>query len=187
VELDPSRNFTVVVSRPEDRPANAVRRCGVSWLDWGAGDGAGNPDYGALIVRNMLVAPDFAEAIQNVPQPGAEREVMGPYFPESEYSTKADFEARGCAAPARRPKLRLRVRPRYPVAGRRVTIRFRVTRRGRPASGATVALAGRRARTNGRGRAHLELRLTPGAYRATARRAGARPGKQWIRAAAARQ
>jgi hypothetical protein len=188
VELDAERNFTIVVSRPEDRPANAVRRCGVSWLDWGDGDGAGNPDYGALIMRNMLVSPDFAEAIQNVPRPGVEREVMGPYFPESEYSTKAEFEAAGCAAvPPRRPKLRLRVRPRYPRAGRRATLRFSVRAAGRPADDATVRVAGRSAQTDRRGRARMTLRLRPGAYRVTATKAGARPGKQWIRAADARQ
>ena len=36
--------------------------CGVAWLDWGErGDGAGDPDYGLLIMRNMLVSPDFEQ------------------------------------------------------------------------------------------------------------------------------
>ena len=91
------REFTVVVSKPEDRPANATRECGVAWLDWGAnGDGAGDPDYAALILRNMLVDPDFPHAIQRVARPGTEAEVMGPHFPRADYMTREEFEARGC-------------------------------------------------------------------------------------------
>jgi hypothetical protein len=86
------------VSKAADRPANARAECGVAWLDWGErGDGAGNPDYGFLIMRNMLVSPDFAQAIQRVPKPGEEQAAMGPYFPRSEYTSRAAFEARGCA------------------------------------------------------------------------------------------
>jgi hypothetical protein len=97
VSIGRARRFTVVVSRAADRPANARRRCGVSWLDWGErGDGAGNPDYGFLILRNMLVSPSFAQAIQRVPRPGAERQTMGPYFPRAAYSSKEEFEERGC-------------------------------------------------------------------------------------------
>jgi hypothetical protein len=102
VKIDSKRNYTIVVSRAADRPANAVKRCGVSWLDWGMrGDGAGNPNYAALIMRNMLVSPGFAQAIQNVPEPGAERRVMGPYFPRTAYSTKAGFESRACKGATR--------------------------------------------------------------------------------------
>jgi hypothetical protein len=91
------RDYTIVVSKRADRPANARRRCGVAWLNWGErGDGAGDPDYGLLIMRNMLVDPDFDEAIQNVQRPTEEPAVMGPYFPRSDYSTREEFEARGC-------------------------------------------------------------------------------------------
>jgi hypothetical protein len=87
----------VVVSKAADRPANATRECGVAWLDWGEnGDGAGDADYAALIMRNMLVSPDFENAIQRVERPGTEPEVMGPYFPRSDYMTREEFEARGC-------------------------------------------------------------------------------------------
>ena len=99
VPLSPGRRFTIVVSRPEDRPANAVRRCGVGWLRWALrGDAAGNPDFGFLIIRNMLAAPGFREAIQRIERSGSEREVMGAYFPRSSYSTKAQFERLGCPA-----------------------------------------------------------------------------------------
>jgi hypothetical protein len=98
VPIDAGRSFVIVVSRRADRPANARRRCGVAWLDWGErGDGVGDTDYGFLIMRNMLVSPGFGAAIQNVPQPGEERQVMGAYLPESTYTTTAEFEAAGCS------------------------------------------------------------------------------------------
>jgi len=91
------RNFTIVVSKRADRPANANRRCGVAWMDWGErGDGAGDPGYGFLILRNMLASPNFTHAIQRVEQAGTEAEVMGPYFPRSAYTTVEEFESRGC-------------------------------------------------------------------------------------------
>jgi hypothetical protein len=91
------RNFTVVVSRRSDRPSNARRSCGVAWLDWGnRGDGAGDPNYGLLIMRNMLASPGFKRAIQRVQDPGHERAVMGPLFPNSHYTTTQAFESRGC-------------------------------------------------------------------------------------------
>jgi hypothetical protein len=94
--LDDRRGYTIVASKAADRPRNATRRCGVSWLDLGQGDGAGRSDYAVLIMRNMLVADDFAQAIQRIPRPGAEQQVMGPYFPASEYTSRAAFEGRGC-------------------------------------------------------------------------------------------
>ena len=69
------------------------------WLDWGErGDGAGDPDYGLLILRNMLASPSFSHAIQRVQRPGTERQVMGWFFPRSSYTTRAGFQARGCPA-----------------------------------------------------------------------------------------
>lgn len=95
------RDYTVVVSRASDRPPNARAACGVAWLDWGnRGDGAGDADYGLLIMRNMLASPDFARAIQRVRQPGTESEVMGPFFPRSHYTTTQAFARRGCAGAA---------------------------------------------------------------------------------------
>jgi hypothetical protein len=91
------RNYTVVVSRRSDRPSNARGRCGVAWLDWGnRGDGAGDPNYGLLILRNMLASPGFKRAIQRVQAPGHERAVMGPFFPDSHYTTTKAFASRGC-------------------------------------------------------------------------------------------
>jgi hypothetical protein len=97
VPLGRNRRYTIVVSRAADRPRNARRRCGVAWLDWGTrGDAAGRPDYGLLIMRNMLASPSFAQAIQRIERFGDERRVMGPYFPVSRYTSSAAFERRGC-------------------------------------------------------------------------------------------
>jgi hypothetical protein len=181
VPIDSQRRYTIVVSKAGDRPANATARCRIGWLDWGErGDGAGNPEYGFLIMRNMLVSPDFEQAIQRIPRPGAEATTMGPYFPRTGYSTREEFEARGCAATAsKRPKLRLKVRPRRVRAGRRTVFRFKVVRRhvgrNRPARRATVRFAGRRVKTNHRGRARMAARFErPGVRRARATKSGLR-------------
>jgi hypothetical protein len=93
------RSYTIVVSKKADRPVNANRRCGIAWLEWPErGDGVGDTGYGLLIMRNMLVTPSFAHAIQRVTEAGTEPEVMGPYFPQAGYSSVEDFEARGCDA-----------------------------------------------------------------------------------------
>jgi hypothetical protein len=93
VPVGPDGRYTVVVSTAEQRPANARPECGVTWIEWGP------QPQGLLIYRHMLPEPGFAEAIQSVPAPGAERAVMGEYYPEGEYlPDRAAFEAMGCAA-----------------------------------------------------------------------------------------
>ena len=100
--LDKDGFYTIVTSRAEDRPSNAIERCGAAWVEWPVqGDGAGHPDDAFLIVRNTLPAPDFSEAIQNVSKPGDEASVMGPYLPTGEYMSRTDFEALGCQPSAR--------------------------------------------------------------------------------------
>jgi hypothetical protein len=65
----------------------------VTWLAWGP------QTQGLLIYRHMLPDPSFAQAIQNVPGPGAERAVMGDYFPEGEYlGGPGDFTAPGVSS-----------------------------------------------------------------------------------------
>ncbi len=89
--------YTIVVTRAEDRPANAVARCGVTWLEAPVrGDGAGNLGDNLLLMRNMLPSPGFDHAIQDTRVPGDERAVMRDYLPTSRYSTTAQFEERGC-------------------------------------------------------------------------------------------
>ena len=87
---DRGRRFTVVVSTPEDRPANARAACGVTWLPFGARPTA------ALIMRNQLESPGFDRAIQDVRKPGQERRVMGDFLPRGRYTSTSVFERRGC-------------------------------------------------------------------------------------------
>ena len=83
--------YTIVVSTAANRPASARPECGVTWLPWGP------QTQGLLIYRHMLPDPSFAEAIQNVPAPGAERTTMGDYYPRGEYlGGPQDFKAKGC-------------------------------------------------------------------------------------------
>lgn len=96
VVLDENREFTIVVSKAHNRPVNATAECGVTWLDWGdRGDGAGDEKATYLIIRNMEGA-GFAQSVQNVSSITAASEDMGPYFPVTSYSSKADFESGGC-------------------------------------------------------------------------------------------
>ncbi|MGW5075585.1 hypothetical protein [Rhodococcus sp. NPDC004095] len=98
VPLDSARRFTIVATLPEDRPVNATEACGVAWLPLSpTGDGAGHPDDGYLILRNMLPSAGFGHAVQDTRTPGDEKAVMGQYLPDGVYSSKADFEARGCS------------------------------------------------------------------------------------------
>jgi hypothetical protein len=91
VTVDGAGNYTVVVSTAKNRPSNARAECGVTWLPWGP------QTQGLLIYRHMLADPSFANAIQQIQQPGQERAVMADYYPKGEYvAKKEDFEARGC-------------------------------------------------------------------------------------------
>jgi hypothetical protein len=91
VSVDPGGAYTVVVSNAEQRPANARAECGVTWLPWGP------QTQGLLIYRHMLADPAFQQAIQRIPRPGDERQVMADYYPSGEYlPSKEAFEARGC-------------------------------------------------------------------------------------------
>ncbi len=104
VPLDADRNYTIVVSRPEDRPKNATRENGVAWLKWsprgeGLDDPRNRPDFGMLIMRIMANNPNWKERPDNIKKPGTGEAVMGPYFPKGYYTTKADFETNGAKWP----------------------------------------------------------------------------------------
>lgn len=91
IAVDSGGYYNVVVSTPGNRPANATASCGVTWLPWGPFK------QGLLIYRHMLAGPSFANAIQQVGEPGRERAVMGDYYPDANYyADKAAFERRGC-------------------------------------------------------------------------------------------
>jgi hypothetical protein len=84
--------FTLVMSTPGARPANARAECGVNWIRWGA-----QPD-GFPILRHMLPSVDFAQAIQNVARAGTETDVIGEYLPLGRHVETREYEALGCPA-----------------------------------------------------------------------------------------
>ncbi|HVK81140.1 MAG TPA: hypothetical protein VM915_11075, partial [Verrucomicrobiae bacterium] len=96
------RRYTIVVSRPADRPQNAREECGVTWLDFGAGEGIEGPHgpgrstVGVVYMRFMAPEPDWAHAPHRVARPGEERAIMGAAFPWSAYTSREAFEARAC-------------------------------------------------------------------------------------------
>jgi hypothetical protein len=65
--------FTIVISRPKDRP-----RCARNWLPWGP------QPQGVVIYRHMLADPGFSGSIQQASY-GSEQESMGDYFPSARY------------------------------------------------------------------------------------------------------
>jgi hypothetical protein len=99
VPLDKDGNYTIVVSRPEDRPKNATAEHGVAWIDWGPGEGLNDArnrkDWGMLLVRMMSPDPNWENSPTKVTKPGEEAAVLGPYYPRGEYTDKAAFEAKG--------------------------------------------------------------------------------------------
>ncbi len=97
IPLDANRDYTIVSSLPQDRPGNATTQCGVAWIPWpAAGDGLGHLNDGLLVVRNMLPAAGFTNAIQDVTSPSSTVAVLGPYYPQGSYTTTTAFQQLGC-------------------------------------------------------------------------------------------
>lgn len=97
VPSDAQGAYTIVVSTAAKRPANARAECGVAWMDWGSvGDGIGNAHGGFLLYRHMMPAADFKQSLFATQTLGDEQEVLGEYFPQTRYMSKAEFEQRGC-------------------------------------------------------------------------------------------
>lgn len=102
VPLDSERNYTIVVSRREDRPKNATPENGIAWLEWSPrGEGLTDPrnreDFAILMIRMMANSPDWNQSPDYVTKPGEEESVMGPYLPRGEYVTREAFEQRNPA------------------------------------------------------------------------------------------
>jgi hypothetical protein len=106
VPVDEQGCYTIVVSRPEDRPANATTENGVAWLDWGRGDCPEEPrnraDYAMLGMRFMACQPDWEHSPARATRPGMEESVLGPYYPRGYYTTREEFEAEGVRRQGRR-------------------------------------------------------------------------------------
>ncbi len=104
VTINPDGFYTIVTSLPENRPENANANCGVGYLPWpDQGDGfsivdgkTDDPDAAFLIMRHMLPATGFEQAVQNTSVAGDEASVMGEYLPKATYMNRSEFEALGC-------------------------------------------------------------------------------------------
>jgi hypothetical protein len=104
VPLDADRNYTIVISRPEDRPKNATQENGVSWLKWsprgeGLSDARNRDNFGMLIMRIMGNNPTWDERPDRITKPGTGEAVMGRYFPRGYYTTTSEFEMNGAKRP----------------------------------------------------------------------------------------
>jgi hypothetical protein len=158
--------FTYVISTPENRPAKAVPRCGVTWIPWGPAR------HGLLIYRHLIPAPGFRNAIGNIREPGREREVMGDYYPEGRYfANAAAFDAWDC--PEAGHGTARTTLAGVPRASRCVSRDFTVTARtqgARPPRRVRVRLNGRTIATTTRTGARIRVparRLRGGRHRLT--------------------
>jgi hypothetical protein len=99
--INAKRDYTVVVSLPQDRPKNATDKCGVAWMNWGTkGDGYTRPDSTLIIMRNLATTAHtaFPHSVQDITAPGAVKSTMGAYLPTVTYTTAAKFQKQGCQA-----------------------------------------------------------------------------------------
>jgi hypothetical protein len=88
--------YTIVVSQPEHRPANATPDNGVAWVQ---GADPTLPDL--VLLRHMLPAEAFfAQSVWAVPElvVGAAQPIMGPYYPQTVYADTATFASGGAEA-----------------------------------------------------------------------------------------
>ncbi|MFZ1323003.1 MAG: DUF1254 domain-containing protein [Ignavibacteria bacterium] len=97
IPLDKDRNFTIVVSRKEDRPSNATAENGIAWLEWSPrGEGLNDPrnrtDFGMLMIRIMANNPKWENRPDLITKPGMEESVMKAYYPIGHYTDKKTFE-----------------------------------------------------------------------------------------------
>jgi hypothetical protein len=109
IALDARRRYVIVYSRLQDRPRNARRAGGVTWVDWGPTNELG------LMIRWKTVRPEWSfdrsPDERNLPwrtaalsSPQYDPKLlyvndwsgfMGEYLPRVHYMTKAEFEALG--------------------------------------------------------------------------------------------
>jgi hypothetical protein len=109
IALHADRRYVIVYSRPQDRPRNANRAAGVTWIDWGPTNELG------LMMRWKTVRPEwsFAKSPDEINLPWRTTALsspqydpkllytndwngfMGDYLPRVHYMTRAEFEALG--------------------------------------------------------------------------------------------
>ena len=110
VPVDEKGYFTIVMSWPENRPKNAIRACGVKWIDFGGGEGhyvGARAWVNIVYLRYMhsLSGEAWPQSPANIPQPTKDKPapldavVMEDYYPRARYTSKANFEKFGPQMP----------------------------------------------------------------------------------------
>ena len=91
------RSYVIAFAKSQMRPKNATRKCGVAWLPADPeGDGAGRPDTGLLLTRNVLPSAGYKKSSWSVTSPFNAAEIMGDHYPKGDYMAKKAFESHGC-------------------------------------------------------------------------------------------
>jgi hypothetical protein len=113
VPLDANGYYTIVISKPGQRPANASTVCGAKWLDFGTGEGevegsaVPNRSWeGVVYMRYMdaLKGAEWPQSPKNIAEPTPASpnneldSVMGEYAPVASYTSQSLYEAAGCEA-----------------------------------------------------------------------------------------
>jgi hypothetical protein len=86
--IDAGGYYNIVISPPGKKPATATHDYGFDWISYGTNP---VPPEGVIIYRQQLAAPDFAEAISNIPQGGSASRAMGDYYPHITYCSSDVF------------------------------------------------------------------------------------------------
>lgn len=103
IEVDDEGYFTIAVSTPRNRPANATEENKVSWITHGNGEGffkGARPLLGEVYFRYQCPSDSWKESPANIPPPTPEHPIpqdplyMKEYYPRAVYLSKEEFE--GC-------------------------------------------------------------------------------------------
>jgi hypothetical protein len=133
----------------------------------------GGPSFGGISTTGGAVYA--AVGVGPPPPPAPQNAGSGSIvaFGDTSRSGAIDEQAGGGA---KRARIRLKVRPRRVVAGRRRLFRFRARVGRKPLARVLIRFAHHRLRTNRKGRARLRVRLRRGRHRVLATKKGFRRG-----------
>ncbi len=92
IAVDESGYYTIVVSSKEDRPSNATKENGVTWLDWGT--------YldGQLTFRLLVRRQELLVKLRSAVETGEVAAEIAAYVPQSKHCSQEDFEQKGWKA-----------------------------------------------------------------------------------------
>lgn len=92
IPVDENGYYTIVVSSKEDRPRNATKENGVTWLDWGT--------YldGQLTFRLLVRRAEKLVQLKAAIETGEVEKEIAPYVPKSKHCSVQAFEEKGWKA-----------------------------------------------------------------------------------------